>query len=286
MCKSDPNSLCDCTICGTITAMLIIIAGILGGLIYGVTSNAIVYQEFLEYSEQTCNITNITYPTQRYSLNYTTNWYNCRCSGGKDFPDLNGVYGCIQMYPKIKQDMMAQPKYGSTSDCSMTTECGCNDIGLDQVYLESQTLYSRYYNNNIECYYNNEIDNIYLETKQPFEYNAMIGCSIFLIVVIGIISMFVWIICKDHYGSNSRNGCCVEIGNKCTSCNKSFKARLATCVNTLCSLPNLCIKGPPPEYEPESRPRTGSPRNSYIDGSIPPIYKLEIVEPYEKSVAF
>ena len=171
--------------------LILIFMGILTGLGYGIADSAIEMKKYWSYSEHSCNITNISYPIERYSDNYTDHWNNCVC--GDRESKINGVRGCIKLFASIDESEYIFPVYGLNDGCSIKTLCGCNDIGINQAFLDAQNYYDDYYENNVKCYYNDAVDNIYLKLRQPTELATMILYAIFLMVLLAVVIVFLYI---------------------------------------------------------------------------------------------
>lgn len=146
---------------------------------------AIIYslQYYDTYQENTCLISKIGYP-KTFSKNDDYNDYWIKCSCGKKCKSWKP---CIQLYStydenlKIKQKLINTKQSYSNIKCTIADAFDCYE-NVNNTYYQSEIInvFNVYLNNNITCYVNKDIDNIYLEKE--FRYGLVYTLSVFIII--------------------------------------------------------------------------------------------------------
>lgn len=131
------------------------------------------YLGFQDFKSVTCNINNITYPTEPFSMTYRDNWIKCQCDS-----DSSGGYGvmpCIGLYDTNISDKIIinyytgmdstnsetdddnNHKYNTDHECTWRIKkmCTCDTPYRDiQQYLENMYNYTIY--TDFSCYYRDD----------------------------------------------------------------------------------------------------------------------------------
>lgn len=157
--------------------------------IYGIVTILNVNSDFDKHS---CHITNITYPK---SFNIEEGgWKNCTCNN--EF--CVGVCYCVKMYSNIKNGYLLQNTIGDDYE---DPDCTFMSAGVPY-NLNFQPFVNKYLNKTIDCWYQNDVNNIYINnTSSSYNYIGLIFCIILLIVV-NMVCIFIEYISRN-YGKNS-----------------------------------------------------------------------------------
>jgi len=116
--------------------------------------------EYHDYELHKCNITEVLAPNTVPMINKNL-WDSCDC--GRKCTSLKP---CIKLYSNIDPDIMIKEKYyESKYDVCTFTYGKCENDLEYMIYSlnESKKMALTYINKTVDCYYNNNMDNIYLE---------------------------------------------------------------------------------------------------------------------------
>lgn len=156
------------------------------------------------FKEHTCNITRIEYPTQLPTNGNTNGWTHCDCGRY-----CQAWTTCIRLYSSVNPDLLIQSEYGENEACTFVDD-ECQD-GEDLRYSigklnEVQGIVDKYDNNEVNCYYDEGINTIYLDK----DYNDLLIIlpSIFLGIML-LIGCYIY--CK--YSIEKRRVCEKHIEN-------------------------------------------------------------------------
>ena len=138
--------------------------------------------KFYDFNEHLCNITRVDYPVTMPVYGDDDGWVPCNC--GKRCLSLTP---CINMYATIDPEKRIKNDYYKKLPCTINEET-CSH-GEDPRYIaeslnKSIEIAESYINSTVPCYYNDNIDEIYL-FKNP-NYTLMI-----MAVLLG----FIWLNC-------------------------------------------------------------------------------------------
>ena len=143
---------------------------------------------YYDYKLHQCNITSVLVPTS-VPLNDTYLWKPCNC-GRK----CSSLTPCIKLYSSISPGQMIKNKYYSdrNSDCTFHSDKCENDlVSLINSLNDSHEYIDKYLNKTVDCYYDNQMTNIYLkkEINMYFGYiYAVFTLILFLCLLYIIIS--------------------------------------------------------------------------------------------------
>ena len=170
--KKDMSQVKGCYYCMLFTSIIVFIGCV------------VPLSDYNDYKENICNITRIEYPTQLPTENNTEGWTKCDC----------GRYcmawtTCIKLYSSVKPDLVIMDEYDRNEECTFVDD-KCPD-GENLMYAtgkltEVPGIIDEYYNNEVTCYYDNNIKTIFLE--KDYSDLLIILPSIFvgIMVIIGI----------------------------------------------------------------------------------------------------
>lgn len=117
---------------------------------------------YYDYKLHECNITSVLVPNN-VPMNNTYLWKPCKC-GRK----CSSLTPCIKLYTSISPGQMIKNKYYSdrNSDCTFQSDKCDNDlVSLINSLSKSQEYIDNYLNKTVDCYYDNQMTNIYLERE-------------------------------------------------------------------------------------------------------------------------
>ena len=125
-----------------------------------------------EYDSHQCFIDKIVYPTHLPPPDNTTGWGRCDC--GKRCWTWTP---CIQIYTNVSDSVIARDEFYRTSGhCSYPIRHCPDGEDLTKVQEDinqAKEVYDRYINQTVDCYYNDDIDYIFLEKEWDWSYTIL-----------------------------------------------------------------------------------------------------------------
>ena len=159
--------------------------------IYGIV---VVLTRDNDYEKQQCRISNITYPT---SFNISDGgWKNCTC----DTEFCVGVCYCVKMYSNIKKNYVLQNTLGD--DEIQDLECTFKSIGVP-FDLNFKPIIDKYLNKTVDCWYQNDINNIYINKNEQYNNNFALTFCIVVLILINMVCLFMEYISSRNFGNRS-----------------------------------------------------------------------------------
>lgn len=155
------------------------------------------YNLYSSYNLHKCDIVNVTYPTELPTFSDSSLWRECSC--GKRCTSLTP---CINLYPSVKNNTIILNKFYNTKDTCTVYNSKCPN-GEDPRYTtealeNAYNIAQEYINSTTNCYYNKNIDYIFLEKK--LDYKILAATCIF-----GIFSLTTCFLCMYIKISEIRN---------------------------------------------------------------------------------
>lgn len=137
-----------------------------------------------EYHEHLCDIVTVEYPTELPTQDNSENWAECDC--GKNCVSLTP---CINLYASVKPDMKIMNYYLNDNSPCTFWDSKCTNIDNDPLSMAQKLNNSiieaeSYINSSLTCYYNHDVDAIYLN-KTTYSY----------LIISGAILLLIWCIC-------------------------------------------------------------------------------------------
>ena len=123
----------------------------------------IPYSHYNDYKLHKCNITRVEYPKKipaNNNFHNNPNWKSCNCGGS-----CKSWTPCVKMYSSVDEIQLIKNRYyiDRNDECTFSND-KCTD-GFQQVHnalIESQNIYTKYINTKIECYYDDQMTDIYI----------------------------------------------------------------------------------------------------------------------------
>ena len=145
------------------------------------TISILPLMRYNEFSETTCNVTSVDYPTELPSSNNTNHWKHCKCARScKSWTPCIDVYVIALDNPKIIYKAKVNVN-NIKNDCTFYNQkCGDNEdvIHLMDDLIESRNTYNNYYNNTITCY-QDPISNIVI-LNNDYSWTTLIVLSVLI----------------------------------------------------------------------------------------------------------
>lgn len=138
----------------------------------------IYINDFNSYTEHTCNITRVDYPTTMPEYGNHDNWVECNC--GKRCVSLTP---CINLYASIDPSLKIMNKYKDKEICTIwNKDCldGEDPRWTNQILNSSIEKAEEYINSTVTCYYNKDITAIYLK-KELNKLYLTLACFVLLL---------------------------------------------------------------------------------------------------------
>ena len=148
--------------------------------------------EYYDYELHKCNITTVLAPNTVPMINNNL-WDSCDC--GRKCVSLKP---CIKLYSNIDPEIMIKEKYYKSKydDCTFTYGKCENDLNYMISSLnESKKMALSYVNKTVDCYYNVNMDNIYLERSMDLVWGytwLSITTLIFLLLCVFIMKVCIF----------------------------------------------------------------------------------------------
>ena len=166
------------------------------------TVSILPLMRYNEFSETTCNVTSVDYPTELPLLNNTNHWKRCKCARScKSWTPCIDIYVIVEDNPKIIYKAKENVN-NIKNDCTFyNKKCGDNEdvIHLRDDLMEAKNTYNKYYNNTIKCY-QDPISNIVI-LNNDYNWTTLIVLS----VLIGLFTCFCVFCLVDIYKPDNRS---------------------------------------------------------------------------------
>ena len=149
---------------------------------------------YYDYSEHECNITNVIYPTTM-PYNITDNWASCDCGRR-----CESIAPCVKLYSeafpnKLIKNRIFVDKHSSCTFIDKNCKNGENPITMYDNLQNAITKAESYINQTTTCYYNSQVDEIYLDNNIDLIWKLIVVS----LLAIGCLSTA---ICLIHYEFN------------------------------------------------------------------------------------
>ena len=186
-----------------ITVVSLIIFGVILTFIPYFSKVENIYNKYLSLYEGTCNITHIAYPLVEPYEN-TSNWDECTCKEcSSKYRDCKRTYSyraCIKLYPDIAPNIFIKDNlYRAKDQCSIADNCVCTkypEYRYEEELNFSKEIYQRYIGQNITCYYDLPVTEVYLNNyfntasvTGPISILFFLGCMLICSCVILMINI-------------------------------------------------------------------------------------------------
>ena len=154
---------------------------------------------FEEYHQRVCKVENIVYPTDIPDHGNTTGWARCDC--GKRCLSWSP---CVQIYTNVSDEAILRQKfYDTMGECSFHDDYCPNGEDIRNIRLmldEAREIFEQYDNRTLNCYYNDDVDYIFMEMSWNWELTAA-----FLTLIVFFISMIICVNCNERKERRLKN---------------------------------------------------------------------------------
>ena len=145
--------------------------------------------EYRNYKQHKCHINRVEYPTSLPTVNNTVGWERCDC--GKRCVTWSP---CINIFTNVSNDVFVRPKFYEIDEKCTFHDMQCpngEDVTVIIQELESAAQkYNEYFNKTIDCYYDSDINYIFLEKKWNWgltiAFTVLVGLMILLLIFLNI----------------------------------------------------------------------------------------------------